>query len=156
MQPQRQQPTRLPGPWDSPGKNTGVGCHFLLQCRKVKSESEVTQSLPTLSDPMDCSLPGSSVHEFSRQEYWSGVPLSSPSLSTSLLKTMESYLILFLPCPESLAQCSLFLILSLEIIVQIWCSCYNYYWPGPGLCQSLQFFIYLEHNYQINILENTT
>ena len=56
------QPTRLPHPWDSPGKNTGVGCHFLLQCMKVKSESEVTQSCPTLSDPMDCSPPGSSVH----------------------------------------------------------------------------------------------
>ena len=60
--PQRQQPTRLPRSWDSPGKNTGVGCHFLLQCVKVKSESEVAQSCPTLSDPMDCSLPGSSVH----------------------------------------------------------------------------------------------
>ena len=51
-----------PRPWDSPGKNTGVGCHFLLQCMKVKSESEVAQSCLTLSDPMDCSLPGSSVH----------------------------------------------------------------------------------------------
>ena len=49
-------------PWESPGKNTGVGCHFLLQCMKVKSESEVTQSCLTLLDPMDCSLPGSSVH----------------------------------------------------------------------------------------------
>ena len=58
----RQQPTRLPRPWDSLGKNTGVGCHFLLQCMKVKSESEVTQSCPTLSDPVDCSPPGSSVH----------------------------------------------------------------------------------------------
>ena len=58
----RWQPTRLPRPWDSPGKNTGVGCHFLLQHMKVKSESEVAQSCPTLSDPMDCSLPGSSVH----------------------------------------------------------------------------------------------
>ena len=58
----RWQPTKLPHPWDSPGKNTGVGCHFLLQCVKVKSESEVSQSCPTLSDPMDCSLPGSSVH----------------------------------------------------------------------------------------------
>ena len=58
----RQQPTRLPHPWDSPGKNTGVGCHFLFQCRKVKSESEVAQSCPTLSDPMDCSPPGSSIH----------------------------------------------------------------------------------------------
>ena len=56
------QPTRLPRPSDSPGKKTGVGCHFLLQCMKVKSESEVTQSYPTLRDPMDCSLPGSSVH----------------------------------------------------------------------------------------------
>ena len=62
VRPHRQQPTRLPRPWDSPGKNTGVGCHFLLQCRKVKSESEVAQSCPTPSDPMDCSLPGSSIH----------------------------------------------------------------------------------------------
>ena len=58
----RQQPTRLPRPWDSPGKNTGAGCHCLLQCMKVKSESEVAQSCLTLSDPMVCSLPGSSVH----------------------------------------------------------------------------------------------
>ena len=62
VQPHRWQPTRLRRPWDSPGKNTGVGCHFLLQCRKVKSEREVTQSCPTLRDPMDCSPPGSSVH----------------------------------------------------------------------------------------------
>ena len=60
--PIRRQPTRLPRPWDSPGKNTGVGCHFLLQCMKVKSETEVAQSCPTLHDPMDCSLPGSSIH----------------------------------------------------------------------------------------------
>ena len=62
VRPHRQQPTRLPHPWDSPGKNTGVGCHFLLQCMKVKRESEVTQSCPTFSDPMDCSPPGSSIH----------------------------------------------------------------------------------------------
>ena len=55
-------PTRLPCPWDSPGKNTGVGCHFLLQCMKLKSKSEVAQSCLTLSNPIDCSLPGSSVH----------------------------------------------------------------------------------------------
>ena len=60
--PHRWQPTRLPHPWDSPGKNTEVVCHFLLQCMKVKIESEVAQSCPTLSDPMDCSLLGSSVH----------------------------------------------------------------------------------------------
>ena len=70
----RRQPTRLPRPWDSPGKNTGVGCHFLLQCMKVKSESEVAQSCPILSNPMDCSLPGSSVLGFSRQEYWLRLP----------------------------------------------------------------------------------
>ena len=62
VRPHRRKPTRLPHPWDSPGKNTGVGCHFLLQGMKVKSESEVTQSCPTLHDPMDCSLPGSSIH----------------------------------------------------------------------------------------------
>ena len=62
VRPHRRQPTRLPRPWDSPGKNTGVGCRFLLQCMKVKSESEVARSCPTLSDPMDCSPPGFSVH----------------------------------------------------------------------------------------------
>ena len=62
VRPHRRQPTRLPHPWDSPGKNTGVGCHFLLQCMKVKSESEVAQSCLIPSDPMDCSPPGSSVH----------------------------------------------------------------------------------------------
>ena len=62
VRPRRPQPTRLPRPGDSPGKNPGVGCHFLLQCMKVKSESEVTQSCPTLRDPMDCSPPGSSAH----------------------------------------------------------------------------------------------
>ena len=62
VQPHRWQPTRLPRPWNSLGKNTGVGCHFLLQCMKVKSESEVAQSCLTLSDPMDCSPPGSSIH----------------------------------------------------------------------------------------------
>ena len=62
VRPHRRQPTRLLHPWDSPGKNTGVGCHFLLQCMKVKNEREVAQSCPTLSDPMDCSPPGSSAH----------------------------------------------------------------------------------------------
>ena len=62
VQPHRRQPTRLHCPWDSPGKNTGVSCHFLLRCMKLKSQSEVAQSCPTLSDPMDCSLPGSSIH----------------------------------------------------------------------------------------------
>ena len=62
VRPHRWQPARLPCPWDSPGKNTGVGCHFPLQRMKVKSESEVAQSCTTLRNPMDYSLPGSSVH----------------------------------------------------------------------------------------------
>ena len=62
VQPHRQQPTRLPCPWDSPGKNNGVGCHFLLQCMKVKNESEVSQLCLTLRNTMDCSPPGSSAH----------------------------------------------------------------------------------------------
>ena len=62
VRPHRWQPTRLPRPWDSQGKNTGVGCHCLLQCMKVKSESEVAQSCPTLRKPVDCSLPGSSIY----------------------------------------------------------------------------------------------
>ena len=126
MRPHRWQPTRLPRPWDSPGKNTGVGCHFLLQCVKVKSLSRVRPSvtpwsaafqappsmgfsrqeywsgvpLPVLSycplfplllccakslqlcltlcDPMDCSPPSSSVHGFSRQEYWNRLPCPPP------------------------------------------------------------------------------
>ena len=79
----RRQSTRLPRPWDSPGKNTGVGCHFLLQCMKVKSESEVAQSCLTLRDPMDCSPPGSSVLE----EYWIGLPLPSPKSFLILSKS---------------------------------------------------------------------
>ena len=77
----RRQPTRLPHPWDSPGKNTGVGCHFLLQCVKVKSESEVAHSYPTFSDPMDCSLPGSSVHGIfqARVLEWGAIAFSSPT-----------------------------------------------------------------------------
>ena len=70
-----------PCPWDSPGKNTGVGCHFLFQCMKVKSESEVTQSCPTLYDPMDCSLPSSSVHVIlqARILEWVAISLSKGS-----------------------------------------------------------------------------
>ena len=99
VRPQRWQPSRLPRPWDSPGKNTGVGCHFLPQCMKVKSESEVAQSCLTLCDPKDCSLPGSSVHGFSRQEYWSGVPLPSPMIM--LLTTIS---LLFLSI--NICQCT--------------------------------------------------
>ena len=82
VQPHRQQPTRLPRPWDSPGKNTGVGCHFLLQCMKVKSESEATQLCLTLSYPMDCSLPGSSIHGIfqARVLEWGAIAFSVGSI----------------------------------------------------------------------------
>ena len=82
VRPHRQQPTRLPNPWDSPGKNTGVGCHLLLKCMKVKSESEVAQSCPTLRDPMDCSLPGSSTHGIfqARVLEWGAIAFSKASV----------------------------------------------------------------------------
>ena len=79
VRPHRRQPTRLPRPWDSLGKNTGVGCHFLLQCMTVKSESEVAQSCPTPSDHTDCSLPGSSVHGIfqARVLEWGAITVSN-------------------------------------------------------------------------------
>ena len=82
VRPHRQQPTRLPCPWDSPGKNTGVGCHFLLQCMKVKSESEGAQSCLTASDPMDCSPPGSSIHGIcqARVLQWVAIAFSTSAL----------------------------------------------------------------------------
>ena len=82
MRPRRRQLTRLPRPWDSLGKNTGVGCHFLLQCIKVKSESEVAQSCLTLATPWTAAHQAPPSMGFSRQEYWSGVPL--PSLSMNM------------------------------------------------------------------------
>ena len=81
VRPNRQQPTRLPRPWDSLGKNTEVGFHFLLQWMRVKSQSEVTQSCPTLSDPMTAAHQAPPSMGFSRQEYWSGIPLPSPSMT---------------------------------------------------------------------------
>ena len=90
-------PPGSPSPWDSPGKNTGVGCHFLLQCMKVKSESEVAQPCPTLSDPMDCSPPGSSVHGIFQARVLSGVPLHS-SVYTQFIPLL----------PSSLGVCTLF------------------------------------------------
>ena len=82
VRPHRRQPIRLPRPWDSTGKNTGVGCHFLLQCVKVKSESEVPQSCLTLATPRTAAHQAPPSMGFSRQECWSGVPLPSPSISS--------------------------------------------------------------------------
>ena len=90
VQPHGLQPTRLLHPWDSPGKNTGVGCHFLPQCMKVESESEVAQSCLTLCDPMDCSLPGSSIHGIFQATVleWGAIAFSR-----------------LLPCPGYYKQC---------------------------------------------------
>ena len=97
--PHRWQPTRLPHPWDSPGKNTGVGCHFLLQCRKVKSESEVAQSCLTFSNPTDCSLPGSSIHGIFQARV-----LESGAIAFSKLEFSPKQYI----CILSIIFCSLF------------------------------------------------
>jgi len=92
VRPHRGQPTRPPDPWDSPGKNTGVGCHFLLQCMKVKSESEVAQSCLTFSNPMDCRLPGSSVHGIfqARVLEWVAIAFSETCREETLIKKLES------------------------------------------------------------------
>ena len=92
VQPHRRQPTRLPYPWDSPGKNTGVGCHFLLQCMKVKSESEVSQSCPTLYDPMDWSPQASSIHGIfqARVLEWGAIAFSECSLTIQQLLIFRS------------------------------------------------------------------
>ena len=119
VQPHRRQPTRLLHPWDSPGKNTGVVSHFLFQCMKSKSESEVAQSCPTLSDPMDCNLPGSPSTGFSRQEYWSGEPLPSPEMSWGQ-SFHQVYLLHFIRGPS---HGTLTFITSSSSTVNIWIFC---------------------------------
>ena len=86
LRPYRWLPIRLPHPWHSPGKNTGVGCHVLLQCMKVKSESEVAQSVRFLATPWTAAYQAPPSMGFSRQEYWSGVPLPSPIMGRQLGK----------------------------------------------------------------------
>ena len=102
VQPQKRQPTRLPCPWDSPGKNTGVGCHFLLQCMKVKSESEVAQLCLTLSDPMDCSLPGSSTHGIfqARVLEWGAIAFSKVNTRADEIEPHTPHLHACFPSPH--------------------------------------------------------
>ena len=121
--------TRLPRPWDSPGKATGVGCHFLLQCMKVKSESEVAQSCPTLSNPMDCSLPGSSVHGIlqARVLEWGAIAFSVNQLQDSTIVPQISPNLLMKATPKFhvsliiLGELFGFLITSLQDLLQ----CYS-------------------------------
>ena len=105
VRPHRQQPTRLRHPWDSSGKNTGEGCHFLLQSMKVKSQSEIAQSCPTLSNPIDCSLPGSSIHGIfqARVLEWSAITFSAISvLSSAYLRLLIFLLAILIPtCASS-------------------------------------------------------
>ena len=103
VRPHRWQPTRLPRPWDSPGKNTGVDGHFLLQCMKMKSESEVAQSCPTLGDPMDCSLPGSSVHGIFQARVLEWMPLVLPVIKRRVLKASAIIVNLYISLCRSIS-----------------------------------------------------
>ena len=100
MRPHRRQPTRLPRPWDSPGKNTGVGCHFLLQCVKVKSENEVAQLCPTPSDPIDCSPPGSSVHGIFQARVLEWVATAFSKIYICILFSISLILLLLMDSPK--------------------------------------------------------
>ena len=122
VRPHRRQPTRLPRPWDSPGKNTGVGCHFLLQCMKVKSESEVAQSCPTLSDPMDCSPPGSSVHGIfqARVLEWGAIAFSmgytiTKYLEFSDLEICAIFICVSLITPEADHFCTVYWVFGIPL-----------------------------------------
>ena len=116
--PIRRQPTRLPRPWESPGKNTGVGCHFLLQCMKVKSKSEVAQSCLTLRDPMDWSLPGSFVHGIfqARVLEWVAIAFSNTSVWD---------------------KCNCVVVWAFLVIAFLWD--WNENWPFPVLWPLLSF-----------------
>ena len=128
MRPHRRQPTRLPRPWDSAGKNTGVGCHFLLQCMKVKSESEVTQSCLTLSDPVDCSLPGSSIHGIfqARVLEWGAIAFPTwYSIEFGLCQQLRNLGVLFIRrllcknCPQAIDVAAFILSLAISRMVVI-------------------------------------
>ena len=132
VQPHRRQPTRLPRPWDSPGKNTGAGCHCLPQCMKVKSESEVAQSCPTLSDRMDCSPPGPSIHGIfqARVLEWGAVAFSGQA---SLFNTSSRSSLKFRSI-ESVMP-------SNHIISVVPFSCLQYF-PASGSFLTSQFFCF--------------
>ena len=117
VRPHRRQPTRLPRPWDSPGKNTGVGCHFLPQCMEVKSESEVAKSCLTLSDPMNCSPPGSSIHGIfqARVLEWGAIPDDMDANPDSTIIVASG---IFDELPQCLLQFP-----RLSNVIKIWIYC---------------------------------
>ena len=131
MRPHGLQHTRLLSLWDSPGKNTGVGCHFLLQCMEVESDSEVAQLCPTLSDPMDCSLPGSSIHGIFRATVleWGATAFSDPI--SSLLKLMSIELVM--PSNYLILCCPLLPLPSVFPSIRVFSneSALRIRWPNP-------------------------
>ena len=139
VRPQRRQPTRLPHPWDSPGKNTGVGCHFLLQCMKVKSQSEGAQSCPTLSDPMDCSLPGSSIHGILQARTLEWVAISSSNALKSQSEGAQLCPTLSDPMDCSLPGSSIHGILQARILEWVACLLQKGLWVAVFIpSESLQ------------------
>ena len=139
MRPHRWQPTRLPCPWDSPGKNTGVGCPFLLQCMKVKSQSEVVQLCLTLRDPMDCSPPGSSIHGIfqARVLDWGAIAFSMFKIILKLLLCFEYYKI-----PHELST-------SLNPIANLWIGLFlfSFFHTKKQLIRKVCSFIHSCHKY---------
>ena len=134
VRPHRWQSTRLPHPWDSLGKNTGVGCHFLLQFMKVKSQNEVTQSCPTLSDPMDCSLPGSSIHGIFQARVLESALLTTPRLlildHSKLWKILKE-----MGIPDHLTYLLRNLYAGQEATVRTGHGTTDWFQIGKGICQ---------------------
>ena len=134
VRPHRWQPTRLPHPWDSLGKNTGVGCHFLLQFMKVKSQSEITQSCPTRSDPMDCSLPGSSIHGIFQARVLESALLTTPRLlildHSKLWKILKE-----MGIPDHLTYLLRNLYAGQEATVRTGHGTTDWFQIGKGICQ---------------------
>ena len=148
VRPHRRQPTRLLCPWDSPGKNTGVGCHFLLQCMKVKTQSEVSQSCPTLSDPMDCSLPGSSVHRIfqARVLKWGAIAYSSLIQSQALCScpwTSWSHLWILFLCRTQVKKS----ITDSAWVHPVASVMSNSLWPHVVACQAPLFLGFFRQEY---------
>ena len=162
VRPHRRQPTRLPCPWDSPGKNTGVGCHFLLQCMKVKSESEVAQSCLILRDPMDCRPPGSSLHGIlqARVLEWGAIafsvdfPYSLPFGKKAKITNRILLTFTILSSTHPLTHVSSDLsITSHSFMLLYLCTCHfpclEFSLPPPpvrGLTHNYYSFIYSTHN----------
>ena len=131
VRPQRRQPIRLPHPWDSPGKNTGVDHHFLLQCMKVKSECEVTQFCATLSDPMDCSLPGSTIHGIFEARVLEGGATAFSNRPLSLFQLFSVYFLSvvsnWVNCIDLLSNLLICLYVISTLLLTLFAECFSYY-----------------------------